>query len=275
MSNTTPSPAIYPTTDCLVPCFLCLLGRCLSSEDRTVSAVCSVWHRAWGANPKQTFGDGTHRWIPSQFTGPESSGWFQSTRGRAGWRVTACVRAPTVCWAVRRCHADHSCHRTGSSDTHTPVTRTRSLPCQLAQMCGCCSVTQSCLTLCNPMDCDTPGFPVHHCLLDFAQAHVYWISDAVLPSHPLSPPSPLALTLSQHQGLFQEICWCKIDTRSPSWMVSLLSTDPPLAKKIRLILSSSSKNEQNVPSMGLKGWVGGRKPVSNFVLIYLFNVIIY
>ena len=58
-------------------------------------------------------------------------------------------------------------------------------------------------------------------------------------------------------------------------MVSLLSTDPPLAKKIRLILSSSSKNEQNVPSMGLKGWVGGRKPVSNFVLIYLFNVIIY
>ena len=58
-------------------------------------------------------------------------------------------------------------------------------------------------------------------------------------------------------------------------MVSLLSTDPPLAKKIRLILSSSSKNEQNVPSMGLKGGVGGRKPVSNFVLIYLFNVIIY
>ena len=65
------------------------------------------------------------------------------------------------------------------------------------------SVAQSCPTLCNPMDCSMPGFPVLHCLLEFAQTHVHWVSDAIQPLHPLSPPSPPALKLSQHQGLFQ------------------------------------------------------------------------
>ena len=65
------------------------------------------------------------------------------------------------------------------------------------------SVTQSCLMLCNPMDCGTPGLPVHHQLLEFTQTHVHWVSDALHPSHLLSSPSPLALNLSQHQGLFQ------------------------------------------------------------------------
>ena len=69
--------------------------------------------------------------------------------------------------------------------------------------CCCSSVTNSCLTLCNPMDCSTPGFPVLLCLLEFAQTHVHLINDAIQPSHPLSPPSPPALNLSQHQGLFQ------------------------------------------------------------------------
>ena len=66
-----------------------------------------------------------------------------------------------------------------------------------------CSVTHSCPTLCNSMDCNVPGFPVHHYLLDFAQTHVHWVSDAIQPSHPLSPPSPPAFNLSQHRGLFQ------------------------------------------------------------------------
>ena len=61
------------------------------------------------------------------------------------------------------------------------------------------------LTFCDPMDCSTPGFPVHHQLLELAQAHVHWISDAIQPSHPLSSPSPPAFSLSQHQGLFQWI----------------------------------------------------------------------
>ena len=52
------------------------------------------------------------------------------------------------------------------------------------------SVVQTCLTLCNPMDCSTPGFPVHYQLLELAQTHVHWISDPIQPSHPLSSLSP-------------------------------------------------------------------------------------
>ena len=65
------------------------------------------------------------------------------------------------------------------------------------------SATQSCLTLCNPMDCSTPGLPVHHQHREFTQTHVHWVSDAIQPTHPLSSPSPPALNLSQHQGLFK------------------------------------------------------------------------
>ena len=65
------------------------------------------------------------------------------------------------------------------------------------------SVAQSCPTLCDPMNRSTPGLPVHHQLLEFTQTHIYWVGDAIQPSHPLSPPSPLALNLSQHQSLFQ------------------------------------------------------------------------
>ena len=65
------------------------------------------------------------------------------------------------------------------------------------------SVTQSCLTICDPMNCSTPGLPVHHQLLEFTQTHVHRVSDAIQPSHPLSSPSPPALNPSQHQGLFQ------------------------------------------------------------------------
>jgi len=64
-------------------------------------------------------------------------------------------------------------------------------------------VVQSCLTLCYPMNCSTPGRPVHHQLLEFTQTHVRWVSDAMQSSHPLLSPSPPALNLSQHQGLFQ------------------------------------------------------------------------
>ena len=67
------------------------------------------------------------------------------------------------------------------------------------------SVAQSYLTLCYPMDCSTPGLPVHHQLPEFIQTHLHWVGDAIQPSHPLLSPSPLAFSLSQHQGLFQEI----------------------------------------------------------------------
>ena len=65
------------------------------------------------------------------------------------------------------------------------------------------AVAKSCPALCNPMNCSTPGFPVLHCLLEFAQTHVHWAGDAIQLFYPLSPSSPPALNLSQHQGLFQ------------------------------------------------------------------------
>ena len=65
------------------------------------------------------------------------------------------------------------------------------------------SVAQSCLTLCDPMDCSMPGFPVHHQLQEPTQTHVYCVGDAIQPSHPLSAPSAPAFNLSQHQGLFK------------------------------------------------------------------------
>ena len=67
------------------------------------------------------------------------------------------------------------------------------------------SVTQLCPILCDPMDCSTPGFPVHHQLSELAQTHFHWVSDAIQPSHPLSSPSPPVFNLSQHQGLFQGV----------------------------------------------------------------------
>ena len=65
------------------------------------------------------------------------------------------------------------------------------------------SVTQSCLTLWDPLDCSTPGLPVHHQLPELTQTYVHWVSDAIQPSHPLLSPSPPALNLSQHQGLLK------------------------------------------------------------------------
>ena len=83
----------------------------------------------------------------------------------------------------------------------TPETQVRSLhqedPLQFS------SVTQLCLTLCDPMNCSTPGLPVHHKLPEFTQTHAHRVSDVIQPSHPLSSPSPPAPNPSQHQGLFQ------------------------------------------------------------------------
>ena len=83
------------------------------------------------------------------------------------------------------------------------------------------------LTLCNPMDCSTPSFPVLHSLLELAQTHVHWFGNAIQLSYPLSPPSP-ALNLSQHQGLFQ-------------WVTSL--------HQVESVGASAS-----VPPVNIQGW---------------------
>ena len=73
----------------------------------------------------------------------------------------------------------------------------------LAQRNSFNSVAQSCPSLCNPMNCSTPGLPVHHQVPEFNETHVHWVSDAIRPSHPLLSPSPPAPNPSQHQSLFQ------------------------------------------------------------------------
>ena len=83
------------------------------------------------------------------------------------------------------------------------------------------SVTQSCPTLCDPMDCITLGFPVHHQLPELAQTHVHQVSDAIQPSHLLSSPSPPALYLSQHQDLCK---WFRI--RWPKYWSFSFSISP-------------------------------------------------
>ena len=65
------------------------------------------------------------------------------------------------------------------------------------------SVTQLCLTLCDPMNHSTPGLPVHHQLPKSTETHVHRVDDAIQSSHPLLSPSPPALNLSQHRGLFK------------------------------------------------------------------------
>ena len=93
----------------------------------------------------------------------------------------------------------------------------------------CCSVAKSCPIVCNPMNCRTLCFPVLHCLPNFAKTHVHWAIQPPL-SHPLSPPSPPALSLSQHQGLFWWVGsshWVakilKLQHQSFQWIFRLIS----------------------------------------------------
>ena len=72
------------------------------------------------------------------------------------------------------------------------------------------SVTQLCPTLCDPMNCSTPDLPVHHQLPEFTQTHVYWVGDAIQPSHALSSPSPLntqSLPAPEYFPMSQLFAW--------------------------------------------------------------------
>ena len=74
---------------------------------------------------------------------------------------------------------------------------------QILINCQFSSVAQLCPTLCDPINRSMPGLPVHHQFPEFTQTHVHRVSDAIQPSHPLSSPSPIAPSPSQHQSLFQ------------------------------------------------------------------------
>ena len=103
------------------------------------------------------------------------------------------------------------------------------------------SVTQSCPTLCNPMDCSTPGLPVHHQHPKFTQTHVHWASDAIQPSHPLSSLSPPTFNLSHHQRLFQ-------------WVSQFFASDD---QSIGVSASTSvlPMNTQDWYPLGWTGWI--------------------
>ena len=87
------------------------------------------------------------------------------------------------------------------------------------------SVAQSCPTLCNPMNCSTPGLPVHHQLPEFTQTHVLWVNNAIQSSHPLSSLSP-AFNLSQYQGLFKWVRWPNIGVSASALPVNIQDWPP-------------------------------------------------
>ena len=95
-----------------------------------------------------------------------------------------------------------SCHNHWSPHTIAPRFYSKSIHCNKEPV-QCSSVIQSCLTLCDPMDCSMPGLAVHHQLPEFTQTHVHWVGNAIQPSHPLSSPSATTFNVSNHQGLFK------------------------------------------------------------------------
>ena len=102
------------------------------------------------------------------------------------------------------------------------------------------SIVHLCLIPCNPMDCCTPGLPVHHQLPELTQSPVCWVSDAIQPSYPLSSPSPPTFNVSQNQGLFQWI--------SPSHQVAKVL-------KLQLQHQSFQMNIQDWFPLGVTGWI--------------------
>ena len=85
------------------------------------------------------------------------------------------------------------------------------------------SAAQLCMILCNPMDCSTPGLPVHHEPLELAQTQIHWVGDSIEPSYLLLSLSPPAFNLSQHRGLFQ---WVSLPIRWPKYLRFSFSIGP-------------------------------------------------
>ena len=133
----------------------------------------------------------------------------------AGLMMTSLKWAYATHWVIQVCCGQSPCPHgrplliCASTRRHSHTHRQVWLRCDYTKAFDCVdqnklfiSVAQLCPGLCDPMDCSTPGFPVHHQPPDLAQTHVHQVSDAIQPSHPLLSPSPPAFNLSQHQGLF-------------------------------------------------------------------------
>ena len=109
--------------------------------------------------------------------------------------------------------------------------------------CCCCSVTQLCLILCDPVDCSTPSLPVPHHFPKFAQVQVRCVSGAILPSHPLMFSSPSALNLFWHQGLFQWV-GCSYQVTGASASVLPMSIQDWFSLRLAGLISSLSKGSR-------------------------------
>ena len=128
--------------------------------------------------------------------------------------------------------------------------------------CCCCWVAKSCPTLCNPMDCSMPGFPVLHRLPEFAQTHVHWVGDATQPSHPLSSPSPPAFNLSQHQSLFKCVS-CLHQVATAYWPELTVETNQT-AKEATECRGANAECQTIcwvLTSLPVKSWLIGKDPV--------------
>ena len=133
---------------------------------------------------------------------------------RKAWR--AAVHGVAKSWTrlsdwteLKRINLKSSCHGSGVQRIDTYICMAESIHCSPKTITSLLigyqfsSVTQSCLILCDPMDCSTLGLHVHHQLPKFTQTQVHWVSYAIQPSHPVPSSSPPALNLSQNQVLFK------------------------------------------------------------------------
>ena len=110
----------------------------------------------------------------------------------------------------------------------------------------------SCPTHCDPVNCSTPGVSVLHHLLEFAQIHVHWVSDATQPSHSLMPLFPLALNPSQNQGLFQWVCFCI--RWSKHWRPKYINSSKSSISKKQIMQSKNVCISHSVVSDSLIPW---------------------
>ena len=130
------------------------------------------------------------------------------------------------------------------------------------------SVAQLCLTLWDPMDCSSPGFPVLHYLPELAQTHIHWVGDAIQQSHPRSPPSLPVLGLSQPQGIFQ---WLTLHIRWPKYWSFSFSINPPnesselISLRIDGLISLLSKRLSRVFS----SWITKNFLSQNKIFVYI------
>ena len=188
-------PLAYTFCDCSVAqlcpilCNLCTAAR-QTSLSFTISRICS------NSCPL------SHQWMPSTILSSV-----------VRFHITF-LKSYKVSWGGNRGALLTSYTHVHTQHGTCPWVRFMGCPHHLAQQrdCGRPSICswftsvqslKSCLALCDPIDHSTPGFPVHHQLLEFTQTHVYWVGDAIQPSHRLLSPSLPSFNLAQHQGLFK------------------------------------------------------------------------